>query len=287
MIHLQFPLALRSGSVTEHWRRRSSLKGMRVAHAFWMRHLENDFCWAELAAADLPHARAFYSELFGWRFGESLGGVELASLGARRVAGLRELSPAMKWASVPAHWAVYVRTENMEAAIGRVIDAGGHVFTSADEQKGLAKTAAIRDRGGAFFGLYEARGSGGFDAKNEPGMFAWAELYTARPDDARVFYERVFGWTAEPHAGAMYPMWMLKRRDEAVGSIMQSQPEWGEVPEHWQIYFKVIDCDRSIERAQKLGASVLVPPITISNGGRFATLADTQGASFAILQDPC
>src|SRR5690606_4400035 len=53
----------------------------------------------------------------------------------------------------------------------------------------------------------------------------------------------------------------------------------------WMAYFHVEDVDASVARAQELGASVHMPPMTMEGVGRMAMLADPQGAPFYVM-DP-
>src|SRR6266571_3410342 len=52
-------------------------------------------------------------------------------------------------------------------------------------------------------------------------------------------------------------------------------------PPHWMPYVAVPDVDATVRQAQGLGARVYVPPRDIPVG-RFATLADPQGATFSV-----
>ena len=56
-----------------------------------------------------------------------------------------------------------------------------------------------------------------------------------------------------------------------------------DLPPHWLAYFAVADTDAVVDKAKQLGGSVLVPPMTIEPG-RFAVLADPQGAVFAVIK---
>jgi predicted enzyme related to lactoylglutathione lyase len=49
-------------------------------------------------------------------------------------------------------------------------------------------------------------------------------------------------------------------------------------------YFLVADCDASVARGKALGAAVFMEPMTLENVGRFAVIADPQGAAFSVFQ---
>jgi len=53
-------------------------------------------------------------------------------------------------------------------------------------------------------------------------------------------------------------------------------------PPHWLPYMAVEDVDSSADKVKQLGGKVLHGPVDIPNVGRFATVADPQGAVFSI-----
>jgi hypothetical protein len=55
------------------------------------------------------------------------------------------------------------------------------------------------------------------------------------------------------------------------------------MPPHWLVYFAVSDCDATVDKAKELGGAVFVPPTDIPPG-RFAVLADPQGAMLAVMK---
>ena len=56
------------------------------------------------------------------------------------------------------------------------------------------------------------------------------------------------------------------------------------VPQAWLGYFQVTDCDATVDKAKANGGLVYVSPQTMAGVGRFAVLADPQGATFGLLQ---
>ena len=53
---------------------------------------------------------------------------------------------------------------------------------------------------------------------------------------------------------------------------------------HWGVYFAVEDADATVAAATGLGAAVLQPAMDLPDVGRFATLADPQGAAFSVVR---
>ena len=115
------------------------------------------------------------------------------------------------------------------------------------------------------------------------GRFVWYELLTSDPKQAIPFYTKVIGWgTQEFESGQNYTMWTV--RDAPVGGLMQvpEEAKAANVPPHWLPYIGTPDTDATVKQAEKLGGKVLRPADDIPTVGRFAVLADPQGAVFAV-----
>jgi len=115
------------------------------------------------------------------------------------------------------------------------------------------------------------------------GRFCWHELMTTDPDGAIAFYGKLAGWTTEAHAqDPSYRMW--KTPKVTIGGVMKLPEEAQKMgsPSHWVPYVEVTDVDGTVHKAQSMGGKVYVPGTDIPTMGRFAVLADHQGATFAI-----
>ncbi len=112
------------------------------------------------------------------------------------------------------------------------------------------------------------------------GRFVWFDLRTTDPASAIDFYTKVVGWGTTVWEGPPpYTMWT--NGGDALGGIMGLPPE-AEAPPHWLGYISSPDVDATFAEAQELGAATIVAPTDIPSVGRFAVLADPQGAVFAI-----
>ena len=123
----------------------------------------------------------------------------------------------------------------------------------------------------------------------ERGRFVWHELMTTDMEAAKAFYQKVVGWGTQKFGGsspltpAEYTMWTAGQ--QAVGGVMLLPEEAKAMgaPPHWMAYVSVPDVDATVEKARSLGARVYVEPETIPDVGRFAVLADPDGAVFAAM----
>jgi len=113
------------------------------------------------------------------------------------------------------------------------------------------------------------------------GRIVWFDLMTTDTNAAKDFYGAVVGWTTSTYGGD-YQMWNAP--DGGIGGFMTLPAEAKAMgaPPHWVGYVSVPDLDATIAKATGRGATVLVPATNIEGGGRFALLADPEGASFGV-----
>lgn len=111
------------------------------------------------------------------------------------------------------------------------------------------------------------------------------ELMTLDPDAAQDFYEGVTGWQFEKVPGAPgrdYRVFLAG--DGATVGGMLKAPDGAPFPPLWTIYFSVTDVDAAADKVKSLGGSVHMEPQDIPGVGRFAFVADPQGAVFYVMR---
>ncbi len=244
--------------------------------------------WIDLASPDPDASVAFYGALFGWEAGEpgpveQTGGYRMFGLRGQDVAGL---GPIQNEGQPPA-WSTYVTVEDAGATADRVRAAGGTVLVEPMDVMEAGRMAVFLDPGGAAFSVWQPHGHIGAGLANEPATVVWNELSSRDVDAAKAFYGEVFGWDAEtspvpgPNGEVDYTQW--KVGDRVVGGALP-MPEAAPAgtPPFWLVYFGVRDTDAAVAKARELGGSVMMEPTDIPVG-RFAVLADPQGAAFAVI----
>lgn len=114
------------------------------------------FSWHELMAEDMDAAWSFYSGLFGWAQGErhdmgELGDYQIFSCaeGTTPVGGIFQ-----KTAEMPVGWLLYVRVEDVEATVSRLVELGGNVLNGPMEVPGGDTIAQCLDPQGGAFALH-------------------------------------------------------------------------------------------------------------------------------------
>lgn len=114
------------------------------------------------------------------------------------------------------------------------------------------------------------------------GRFVWHELLTSDPQAAGAFYSKVLSWKTQPSGMPDYTLWVSGKAQAAGLMAQPHSADQSGAPPSWLLYIGTPDVDDTVAAAERLGAKVLKAPADIPNVGRFAVLADPQGAAFAL-----
>jgi predicted enzyme related to lactoylglutathione lyase len=116
--------------------------------------------------------------------------------------------------------------------------------------------------------------------------FVWYELMTTDTDAAESFYRHVIGWRAQDSGLTDRRYTILSAGETAIGGMMalsQGMRDAGGRP-GWMGYIGVANVDTHVGRVQKAGGTLHRAPEDIPGVGRFAIVADPQGAIFVLFQ---
>ena len=235
------------------------------------------FCWIDLGTTDVAGAKAFYRELFGWDTEDVPAGDGTYTLCRRRgrdVAGIHRHTEEEGIA-----WGSSIAVDDVDAATARARELGATVLMEPADLPGVARMAQLADPDGAVVTLSEARGHVGAGLVNEVGTWNWNELVSPAMEAAGEFYSALFGWTATANPGPI-PRTSFGLGELLIGGGHAPTPQEGEAP-RWTVSFTVADADQSVAQVERLGGSVLLPPVEVP-AGKFAIVADPAGASFTI-----
>jgi predicted enzyme related to lactoylglutathione lyase len=120
------------------------------------------------------------------------------------------------------------------------------------------------------------------------GKFIWCELMTTDAAGAEAFYTHVVGWKAQDSGlpGIDYSYTVIGIGGADIGGILALPKEASEAGARpgWMGYVAVADADASAASIQAAGGAVHRPPADIPSVGRFAVVADPQGAVFNIMK---
>ncbi len=258
-------------------------------------HRPGMFSWADLETPDPEGSKAFYTEILGLTATDlpvQQGMVyTMLSKNGKNVCAIyrmpEERMPQEVEQMTRRHpvWHSYFTVKSADQAAARVTELGGAVLMGPVDVMDSGRMVVSRDPADAVFFVWEPKNHIGAQVFGEPGALAWNELYTNDTEAAARFYTGLFGWSVNKTAsadGGEYTEYRLGGASAA--GMMAIRKEWGEVPPNWAVYFAVADLDASLDKANSLGANVVMSPMEVEHVGRFAFLCDPQGAHLALIQ---
>lgn len=119
-----------------------------------------------------------------------------------------------------------------------------------------------------------------------PAGFVWYDLMTTDAKAAEAFYSGVVGWRAQDAGMPDRSYTILSAGETAIGGLMGIPPEAhaaGARPV-WNGYIAVDDVDAVAARVKQEGGGIHHAPEDIPGVGRFACVADPQGAMFMLFK---
>ncbi len=257
--------------------------------------------WVDLETPDAARSRAFYRDLFGWRFRDRFSfrtseigqpdldeaqATSMAVLDGQPSAELHERDGRFHDMKLPAKWEPFVHVVDLAATLRRVEAVGGQVLSGPTERGSMATVATIVDPYDAVLSLWQSRDSSGSANLHSVGSLTWLDLETPDLEGAGRFYRSVFDWTVTEQ-----PMGM--RADGTFDSYLVFGTPMGpvggavrsaisDIPASWCPSFSVIDTDVMAHAATRFGAVVMSEPYDLPVG-RQAVIVDPEGAVFSLL----
>ncbi len=117
----------------------------------------------------------------------------------------------------------------------------------------------------------------------EHGVFSWNELFTTDMSEAKRFYKEALGWNLQDLDNPAVPYSIAMKGEREVAGIMGMTKDMNGMSPQWGSYVTVDDVDARVAKVQSLGGKLCVPPKDIPNVGRFAVIADPQGAMLGMI----
>ena len=253
-------------------------------------HAPGTFNWPELATSDPAAAKKFYTSLFGWEYKDQDMGPQgvytIFTLNGADVSACYTMDAGQASTGMPPYWGTYITVENADAAAAKAKTIGGTVMMEPFDVMEHGRMSVITDPQGATFCVWQAKKNIGILVHGEPNSLGWTQLNAKDTGVAKKFYSELIGWKVQDDAmpaemgGGHYTTWL--KADGPAGGMMAMPPGIG-APSHWLPYFAVTNVDATTTKAASLGGKTYVPPADIPGTGRFAVLADPQGATFALI----
>lgn len=120
------------------------------------------------------------------------------------------------------------------------------------------------------------------NASNARGQFVWFELVTDDVEAGLSHYEKVLGWTRRAMPMGDFDYQMIGRGE--LGHCGVVKPQGADAAGHWTSYIAVDDVDATVARVEGAGGEVRVPATDLPGVGRFALIADPEGATLHVFR---
>lgn len=237
--------------------------------------------WVDLQTPDQAAAKTFYGALFGWEFDDQRTPDGTVYSMATKSGGVVAAIAPQPRPGVPPMWNTYLAVDDVDAAAARVEAAGGKLPMPPFDVMDAGRMCFATDPSGAAVGLWQAKEHIGATIVNEPGTVIWNELVTDN-EAALPFYDQVFGtsWAPLDLGGESPYVGLVVGEDRIAGTI---KPPMAGIPNHWHVYFAVVDAAEAAKRVTTLGGTVLNGPFGTPIGP-MAQLRDPQGGMFSIFE---
>jgi predicted enzyme related to lactoylglutathione lyase len=116
-----------------------------------------EFCWNELACANVQAAKDFYSKVFGWKFMDSPMGettYTMIKLNDKDVGGIWAI-PKDQQKQIPPHWMAYILVQNLDEALEKAKKNGANIVKPATNAGDFGRFGIIQDPTGAHIALWQ------------------------------------------------------------------------------------------------------------------------------------
>jgi len=243
------------------------------------------FLWYELITTDPKAAKAFYTEVVGWRLREAAPEMaySLFMAGEQPVCGLTELPTDARAAGLRPHWIGSVGADDIDAAAAKIARLGGVVHIPPTDVANVSRFSLVADPQMAAFSLFKWQDPE-HELPPEPniaGGVGWHDLLTTDCENAFAFYRELFGWqkaATDPDTTGAYQV--FSNGEQMIGGIF-TKPATEPTP-FWLFYFTTADIDAAAQRVRAGGGQILEGPSVFAGDMRVVRCVDPQGAMFAL-----
>jgi predicted enzyme related to lactoylglutathione lyase len=232
-----------------------------------------------LSAPNLAGSAAFYSKVFGWQTHPMSAELTAVVAQGGPTVSLRSNVPDGFPGVVP-----YIGVPDVEAALARVVAAGGTVERAAWIVPMVGRLARFRDLSGTIYGLTEAMAPGdiprmpmplGSNPKPPAGAICSLEMYAADGPETARFFSELFGWGAL----ATMPHYMAFDPGASVGGVFQSHtPAMPAVA-----YIYATDVGATLTDIETAGGKRMGEPMRIPGMGCFGYFKDFSGTAMGLI----
>jgi predicted enzyme related to lactoylglutathione lyase len=245
--------------------------------------LPGKFVWADLVTDNVPAARKFYGQLFGWTF-QTFGNYTIAANGERPLAGIFQRERPKDQSGHP-RWFGYISVASVQRAERTVTRLGGRVLAPPEKVPKRGEQAVFADPEGALFGVVKSSAGDPEDLLAAPGDWIWIQLLSRDARKAAEFYRGIgrYDVVANTESNRMSD-YVLVSEGYARATVRTIANANAEVRPTWLPFVRVKNVAESVARAKQLGGAVRLEPRPGLFEGKVAVIADPAGADVGLLQ---
>jgi predicted enzyme related to lactoylglutathione lyase len=254
-------------------------------------HQVGKLVWLDLETTDLPGAKRFYGDLFGWSFRDyHADGVDytVALVNGRPVAGLVR-RPILNDAERHSAWLPFFSVLDVDQTVQQALHAQARVRSAPENLPLRGRQARMTDPESAVFALENSSSGDPPDDPNPRAIGTWGSpaLLARDPAQEAVFYQRVLNVTVEgePADGGFERIRLSSGSHERAN--VRVLPAGIATPHaEWVSFARVFSTADTARQAVKSGGRVLVGPTREAHGGTSSILEDPTGAVFGVIEFP-
>ena len=110
--------------------------------------------WSELLTSDVPAAKKFYGDLFGWEFDDMPmddGTYSVVSVNDDEVAGIMAFPPDAP--PMPPSWGLYITVDDVDAMAEKAAGMGAKICMPPKDIPHVGRFCVLQDPQGAFISI--------------------------------------------------------------------------------------------------------------------------------------
>ena len=241
------------------------------------------FVWHDLLTDDMPAAKSFYNQLFGWEFSaenDPEGSYSEIIKDGELIGGIVELKKRHGELNYEPQWLSYLSVNDVNTAFKLIKQRYCNVYRKPFKVPNRGRISIFADPHGALLAIIKS--STGDPENREPkyNEFFWNELFTNDLKSSENFYKQLAGYEVEKHKTRSDTDYIIfKNKDRRQAGMIKIPFKY--IKPNWLAYIAVKDAAKVEKNAEKLGGKIILGTKDIL-GNDAAIISDPTGAVFAI-----
>ena len=237
-------------------------------------YYQGKFVWHDLVTSDTQKAKAFYGELFGWKF-QDKEGYTMVYNHQKPIAGIIEVS--QKNREKGSVWLPWISVKSVDKAVASVMKHNAKIIKGPLVMEQRGKGVLLEDPYGAQFVLVRTVSGDPLDNRPEVGDWLWNELWTNEAQKSETFYQGIGGYRVSSNKNG-YRIFMVQDKWRAGIREIKKQ----EITQHWVPVVRVESLTKTLSSVDKAGGKVLLSPRKSLMNGNVALIMDSVGTHLIV-----